>query len=339
MRAALLTTSLGVAALLFVHPAIARPLEEAASIAPMTVEIALPATDLLETPEPALAATALPILQASAVPVAESVARVRTKGDPLEGLNRSLFRVHTRLDRAVYRPVAMATRKVVPKPFRDGIRNFFRNLREPFVFLNDVLQLRFRRAGESIARFGVNTVLGIGGLFDVAGKDGLKAHNNGFGGTLARYGVGPGPYLFLPLVGPTTLRDLLGGQAEGLVLPLAVGKPFDRIDYNVGKTVFLGIDQRIERDAEYSALLSGAADPYATLRSAFLQNRAAEVAELKGKPGATGPDLLDTPLDDPTGATTEPAQPEPTPEPDPAPEPVPPKTSDARTDLYGSCYA
>lgn len=321
MHRSILNVTVCAAALLVAHPALANAADdEVPSIESLAPPLVMPPVEL--APEPSDAAIV--------VPTTEAVVQRHTKGDPLEKLNRSLFRAHTSLDRKIYRPVALATRAVVPKPFRDGIRNFFRNLREPFVFVNDLLQLRFKRAGEAITRFAINSVLGIGGLFDVAGKDGLKAHSNGFGGTLARYGVGPGPYLFLPLVGPTTLRDLLGGQAEGLVLPFAVGKPFNRIDYNIGKTVALGIDQRIERDAEYSALLDGAADPYATLRSAFLQNRAAEVAELKAKPGDAEPDLLDSPLDDPAG--TAPELPD-------EPDPAPPETSDARTDLYGGCYA
>jgi phospholipid-binding lipoprotein MlaA len=241
-----------------------------------------------------------------------AVASLRTKGDPLEKFNRKMFVVHTKLDRAFFNRLAQGG-KIIPHPLRDGIRNFLRNLREPLVLANDLLQLRFKQAGQSFSRFFINSVLGIGGLFDVAGKDGLKAHGNGLGGTLARWGVGPGPYLFIPLVGPTTLRDLLGGQAEGLVLPLSVGFPFNRFDYNFGRATVSGIDQRIEQGPALDALLSGSVDPYASLRSSFLQNREAEVQELKGKPADSGPDILDTPLDDPAASGSEAA---PLPEPE-----------------------
>jgi phospholipid-binding lipoprotein MlaA len=292
------------------------------------------ADDLVAAPALAFASAAVDITPVAlaealpAVPIADPITTTpaaRTKGDPLEPFNRKMFALNTKLDRAIFRPLSKGA-KIIPRPFRDAIRNFFRNLREPFVFINDVLQLRFKQAGQSIARLFLNSTVGLGGLFDIAGKDGLKAHNNGFGGTLARWGVGPGPYLFIPFAGPTTLRDLLGGQAEGLVLPFAVGKPFNRIDYNVGKAVLTGLDQRIEQDAALNALLSGAVDPYATLRSSYLQNREAEVRELKGQPAEAGPDILDSPLDDP-GAGTAPA----TPTPEPAPD-TPPQTSDARLD-------
>ncbi len=237
-------------------------------------------------------------------PPSTRIAELRTQGDPLEKFNRKMFAAHTKLDRLLFRPLSNGG-KLVPRPLRDGVRNFFRNLREPFVLVNDLLQGRFKRAGDSFSRLFINSVLGFGGVFDVAGKDGLRAHSNGLGGTLARWGVGPGPYLFIPLVGPTTLRDLLGGQVEGLVLPLAVGSPFNRLDYGLGKAALIGIDQRIEQDAALKALLSGAVDPYATLRSSFLQNREAEVRELKGKPVDAGGDILDAPLDDPAAGEPE----------------------------------
>ena len=227
------------------------------------------------------------------------------RGDPLEGINRRFFRINAGLDRAIFRPAALGYKHAVPRFARSGLRNFFSNLTEPIVFLNDLLQLKPGRAVKTAARFAVNSTVGFAGLIDVAIIKPLHIphHNNGFGSTLGRYGVGPGPYVYLPFAGPTTLRDLLGGQADRLVLPFTVQQPpFDRYEYQVPKAVITGLDARAEADDELKALFSGAVDPYATLRSVFLQNRAGEIAQLRGRPrrDETVPDpTLDDPLRDP----------------------------------------
>ncbi|MBA3898135.1 MAG: VacJ family lipoprotein [Sphingomonadaceae bacterium] len=224
--------------------------------------------------------------------------RAHAHGDPLEGLNRGLFSIHQALDRFLFRPAAIAYRTVIPKVIRTGVRHIFSNLGEPVVFVNDVLQLKPKRAAKTFERFAINSILGIGGVLDVAKGEKLPHRNNGFGNTLGRYGIGPGPYLFLPLIGPTDLRDLAGGQADAAVLPVAIGNPFDRIEYQAPHAVLTGLDLRAESDGDLKALLDGAADPYATLRSVFLQSRTAEVGELRhGKGGEANP--LDDPLADP----------------------------------------
>ena len=228
------------------------------------------------------------------------------RADPLEGFNRAMFGLHQALDKAVYRPLAMGYQHVVPKPVRSGLRNFFGNLTEPVVFLNYLLQFKFGKAAETLARFTINSTLGVGGLFDIAKtKDfNLPHRNNSFGDTLAYYGVGPGPYLFLPLMGPTTLRDVLGGPLDGAVLPLAVGKPFSDWRYQLSSGAITGLDLRAESDPELRALFGGAVDPYATLRSVWLQNRAAEVAGLRHhRVDVQSPSELDDPLRDPGGPT------------------------------------
>lgn len=234
------------------------------------------------------------------------VSATRTKGDPYENFNRKMFNAHQKFDKAVLRPAALGYKHIVPKPIRSGLRNFFSNLTEPIVFLNDLLQLKPGRAVATFGRFVFNSTLGFGGLLDIAKLPGLHLPHrpNGFGDTLGFYGVKPGPYLFLPFVGPTDLRDLLGGQADGLVLPLAIGKPFDRIEYQIPKAVITGLDQRAESDDDLTALFAGAVDPYATLRSVYLQDRAGEIAQLHGRANvASGPtDELDDPLADPAAA-------------------------------------
>lgn len=230
------------------------------------------------------------------------------RGDPLEGVNRRFFRLNAGLDRAIFRPLAMGYKHGVPRPVRSGLRTFFSNLTEPIVFLNDLLQLKPGRAAKTAARFVVNSTIGFAGLVDVAVIKPLRIphHDNGFGSTLGRYGVGPGPYIYLPFAGPTTLRDLLGGQADRLVLPFTVQQPpFDRYEYQVPKAVITGLDARAEADDELKALFSGAVDPYATLRSVFLQNRAGEIAALRGRPRADAPVPGGT-LDDPAAGPAAP---------------------------------
>lgn len=235
----------------------------------------------------------------------DSAITTRTPGDPHEKFNRSMFGIQQKFDRAIFRPVARGYATILPKFIRSGLRNLLRHIRLPIVFLNDVLQLKPKRAARSLARFAINTTAGIGGLFDVAKTAKLPLRNNGLGNTLARYGVGPGPYIFLPLVGPTQLRDLFGGGVDGLIYPIAIGSPFNRTDYQVSTAAIGGLDLRAESDAGFKALLDGAADPYASLRSVYLQNRAAEIAEIKGETVAPGG--LDDPLLDPEADPAAPA--------------------------------
>lgn len=240
--------------------------------------------------------------------------RRHAPGDSLEGFNRAMFGTWQVLDKAIYRPAAMGYKHVVPKPLRTGIRHVLSNLAEPLVFLNFLLQGKPRSASRTLARFVLNSTVGVGGLIDVA-KDksiNLPHRNNGFGTTLALYGVGPGPYIFLPFLGPSTLRDLVGSSSEGLILPLAVGKPFDTIEYQLSTAVVGGLDLRAESDAGLRALLSGAVDPYATLRSTWLQDRAAEIEAIrhgdKAPEASQGQSELDDPLADPanTGEAKQP---------------------------------
>ena len=269
--------------------------------------------------------------------IASTPAR-KTAGDPYEGLNRPLFDVQQKFDRAIFRPVARGYATIIPKFIRTGLRHLLRHIREPIVFLNDVLQLKPKRAARTLARFAINTTAGIGGLLDVAKTAKLPYRHNGLGNTLARYGVGPGPYLFIPLVGPTQLRDLFGGGVDGLIYPVAIGRPFNRTDYQVSTAAVGGLDLRAESDAGFKALLDGAADPYATLRSVYQQDRAAEIAEMNGTPIAPGG--LDDPLVDPEADPANSQSQLPPEATDgnlaPAPEPAPDKTPAPTTPLSDS---
>lgn len=260
---------------------------------------------------PAIARAAAPPSAPVVVQEPRARPRVRTPGDPHERFNRRMFATQQRFDRRFLRPAALGYKRHVPKPLRTGLRHFFSNLGEPIVFLNYLLQLKPGKAAETAARFAINSSLGIGGVLDIAKTPGVRLPHrpNGFGDTLGYYGVKPGAYLFLPLVGPTTVRDLIGGQADGLVLPLAVGTPFDRLEYQIPRAAITGLDRRAEADSDLQLLLDDAVDPYATLRSVYLQDRAGEIAALKRRKAAAAPaGELDDPLQDPAAppAATQP---------------------------------
>lgn len=210
-------------------------------------------------------------------------------GDPIAQLNAETFEVMQDVDEALVEPVAHAYRDDLPRPIRKGLANFFRNLREPVVFLNFLLQLKPGKAMETLGRFAVNSTLGIGGLFDQAKKRpfNLPRRENGFANTLGYYGVEPGAYLYLPLVGATTVRDLLGSIADAAVLPTAIGRPFDRFEYGVSAYIVTGLESRIEFDEELQAIRDSD-DPYTSLREAYLARRVREIAALRGEDGTSG---------------------------------------------------
>lgn len=301
----------------------------------------MPAAGQEAVPAPVAIAAPAQTPAAGAAEPAPRAKRRHAKGDSLEGFNRAMFSVHQVLDRIFFRPVSMAYKKIVPKVVRKGIRHFFSNIGEPLVFANDVLQLKPKRAVKTFGRFLVNSTVGIGGLLDVAKtRDFRLPHrDNSFGDTLGHYGVGPGPYLFLPLVGPSTLRDFSAGMAQGQVLPVTIDVPFGRAEYRISQGVLTGLDLRAESDDALKALLGSAIDPYATLRSAYLQDRAATIADTRSgdAPQATNP--LDDPLTDPAAGPANaapapvddfPVDPAPPTEPAPTPEPAPSEPATAQ---------
>ncbi|RYD41265.1 MAG: VacJ family lipoprotein [Sphingomonadales bacterium] len=141
-------------------------------------------------------------------------------GDPLQEANIASYRVVQSVDKALVAPVATGYQGIVPEPVRDGLGNALRNLSEPINFLNFLLQFKLGKAAETLGRFVVNTTFGVGGLVDVAKTEpfNLPYRRNGFANTLGFYGVEPGPYFYLPLLGPTTLRDLAGNSIDLLVV-------------------------------------------------------------------------------------------------------------------------
>ncbi len=217
---------------------------------------------------------------------------LHTPGDPLEGINAKSFALTQDIDRAIVKPMAMTYRSLLPNPVRDGIRNLINNLREPVAFLNFLLQLKPGKAAETAGRFTINSTIGVAGLVDFAKRKPFKLPRrpNGFANTLGYYGVKSGPFLFLPIVGPTTLRDFIGDGIDRLVLPVAIGKPFNQPVYGIPIYVFSSLDQRAEFDEKLEEMHKDS-DPYARTREDYLRSRQAAIDALHGKPAADGRDM------------------------------------------------
>lgn len=205
------------------------------------------------------------------------VAAAASPDDPWERTNRRFFAVNAVIDRRALRPGAVFYKHAAPRPIRTGLRHAFSNLGEPLVAVNDLLQGRFGLAGRTLVRVAVNTTFGLGGFLDVAAPGGLPHHDNGFGLTLGRYGVRSGPYVYLPLLGPSTVRDLAGGGVDAALNPFIWTRyPYDYA-VGAGSSVLGGLDRRGEADGDLKALKALSTDEYASLRSFYLQNRRAEV--------------------------------------------------------------
>ncbi len=210
-------------------------------------------------------------------PVARS--EFEAANDPLEPLNRRTFAFNEFIDRHLFRPVVKAYVRVVPRPGRDAIRNFVSNLNEPVVFANNVLQGQLRRAGTTASRFVLDTTLGVAGLMDFGKEHGLPKQTGDLGQTFYAWGVRGGPYLVLPVFGPSNPRDATG---------LVVSYYFDPYRYVVernkvptavayGPPILGGIDERARAGDALDAIRGDAVDYYASLRSFFRQNRDAQL--------------------------------------------------------------
>ena len=213
---------------------------------------------------------------------AEAQAEFRELNDPLEPTNRFFYRVTDGLDTYVLRPVAVAYRDVVPERARRSLHNVLNNLGTPAQFANDVLQAKPRKAGDSMMRFVINSTAGVGGLFDVASGWGYPDHENDFGKTLALWGVGDGgPYLFLPVIGPSNPRDAVGYGAQTVLDPLTWASFGGQQTLGVSRLVTGTVDSRERLIDQIDSIKRGALDPYATFRSLYRQNRADEVSKAR----------------------------------------------------------
>lgn len=212
------------------------------------------------------------------------ITRVKDRtADPLEPFNRIIFGFNQGIDTLVIKPAATIYKEGAPEFVQKGLRNFLRNLKSPTTFGNHLLQGQGNRAGKTVGRFIVNTTVGVGGLFDVADKMGMHYEAADFGQTLGVWGASSGPYLVLPLLGPSSIRDGVGLAADSYVDPLnryAANTDRDWILYTrLGLTI---LDKRAEHLDMTNDLERNSLDYYAALRSVYLQNRKAFVDKGKG---------------------------------------------------------
>jgi phospholipid-binding lipoprotein MlaA len=209
-----------------------------------------------------------------------AVAAYEAAADPWEPFNRTMFDIDQALDAAVIRPISWTYREVVPQPARTGVSNALANLRGPITFANDILQGEPRRAGITLWRFVINSTFGLAGLFDVATELGVEGHAEDFGQTLAVWGVGDGSFLYIPILGPSSIRDGVGLAVDNFGFD-----PVTWYDYNPRNAqwvqwAYLGatlIDAKARTMATTDELKKSSIDYYAALRSAYRQFRAKEI--------------------------------------------------------------
>jgi phospholipid-binding lipoprotein MlaA len=223
----------------------------------------------------------------------------RTPQDPWESWNRGIYRVNDKLDRALAKPLAKTYVHLIPHPIRTGVRNFLDNLGTPTVMINDALQGKLQAAGNDLARFLLNSTVGLAGLLDPASPAGLARNNEDFGQTLGAWGVHPGPFLELPLLGPSDLRDGPARLVDAYTNPHA---------YIRNQPVKWGLYGLYLVDARASLLpldetLKNVYDPYAFIRDAYLQRRAYLVSDGK----VTEEPLVDPDADTPDADKAAPA--------------------------------
>lgn len=200
--------------------------------------------------------------------------------DPLESINRGVYKFNDVTDRAVFKPVATAYKTVAPTPIRTGVNNFFNNLGTLTNVLNNLLQFKLANAFSEAGRFVINSTFGIAGFIDVTGMDKIPVHKEDFGQTLGYWGVGPGAYLVLPFAGPSSVRD-----TTGWIFDLSTTDPIT-YTHNIGEVRLHNqlraaqfIDKRTELLDAKDLVDDASLDPYAFMRDAYLQRRASLVQD------------------------------------------------------------
>lgn len=201
----------------------------------------------------------------------KSVDVAPTSNDPFEGFNRAMYRFNDFVDENALKPVAKGYKAITPRVVRRGVSNFFSNLFEPLVIVNDLLQAKFEQAASDTARFIFNTTIGLAGLIDVATPMDLKKHKEDFGQTFGKWGVGPGPYLVLPFLGPSNFRDAVGWGADQTLIPI---NEIERARYRWGTWGLYIVDFRYQLLGAKDILEQAAGeDPYIFVREAYRQQR------------------------------------------------------------------
>ena len=213
--------------------------------------------------------------------------------DPFENVNRSVLSVNESIDKAVIEPVARGYRYVAPKPVRNSVRNVLRNLKSPVIMGNKLLQGDLEGFANASGRLFINTLIGVGGIFDVADQGGIPYEPEDFGQTLAVWGVGHGPYIVLPILGPSSARDGTGMVVDSMLDPVRIYMFSHDLEWLHYTRIGVGaIDQREELLDVIDDLRRNSFDYYAALRSAYYQRRQALVNNLDPDMSA-GPEIPD----------------------------------------------
>jgi len=226
----------------------------------------------------------------TAPPAGTAAAAADEINDPIEGVNRFVFAINQAGDKLVLRPAAELYRFAVPRVGRDMVRNFLDNLESPVILANDLLQGEFERAVTTSSRFVINTTLGFAGVADPATNMGFVRHEEDFGQTLGTYGVQPGPYLMLPIFGPSTLRDAGGRVVDHFLDPVNnYAHNTDRDYLTLVRSGMSAVDSRERAIETLDDIERNSIDFYATVRSLYLQRRAAQVRN--GEDSGAFPDI------------------------------------------------
>jgi len=192
------------------------------------------------------------------------------KRDPWESYNRSIYRFNDTVDRAVMQPVARTYKNYTPGAFQNGVNNFFSNLDDVVVTLNDLLQFKFGQMAQDFTRFAFNSTFGLLGLIDVSSHMGLPKHDEDFGQTLATWGIGSGPYFVLPILGPSTIRDSAGIVADWQIDPVFTIED-DQARWSA--IILRAVDTRAGLLEATALMEKSGIDPYVFMRNAYFQHR------------------------------------------------------------------
>ncbi len=221
----------------------------------------------------------------------DAVAAAKAANDPYEPSNRFFFRVGNAIDAYTTKPIAQAYVWAVPVPVRTSVHGVLANLNEPTTFLDAVLEASPRRAGTTFMRFLINSTAGVGGIFDVAKSLGYREVDDDGGLTLLSWGLPPGPYLYLPVLGPRTVTTGLGYALDiGLSPYTYVPRGYGLLTLNWGVYAVGAVDARAAVLHDLDELNKTALDPYASIRSAYQQSQMSRVARLRTDRGFTTPD-------------------------------------------------
>ncbi len=199
-------------------------------------------------------------------------------GDPLEPINRGIFSFNSTFDHYLFKPIAKGYDAAVPNPVKKGVSNVFQNASDAQSIVSDALQLKGAKMGDDLGRVMINTTFGLGGIFDLATPMGIERGNEDLGQTLGYWGIGAGPYVVIPFLGPSSARDLVGRYGDGKIDPVALVSSVPVRNSLMGARV---VDARVSLFAAEALMNQAALDRYTFMRSAYLQRRQSLVLDGK----------------------------------------------------------